>query len=86
MATRTRKPYEAPAVGAAAGRMIKGLVKRAAAGDTEALEQLLALDDVLQAATRDAGAALHDFGYSWAELGQVAGTTRQGAASRFRRP
>lgn len=82
---RTRKPYESPAVGAAAGRMMKGLVKRAANGDTEALEQLLGLDAVLASATREAGAALHDFGYSWAELGSVAGTTRQGAASRFRR-
>lgn len=66
-----------------AGRVVRALVRRAGDGDTEALEQLIMLDDLLPAAIRDAGAALHRFGYSYTELGDVAGISRQAARERF---
>ena len=69
-----------------AARVIRALVRRAADGDTEALEELLKLEQLLPAAIRDAGAGLHDFGYSFTEIGNVAGVSRQAARVRFTRP
>lgn len=83
MATRRRKEREAPEIGAMAARVLRALVRRAAGGDTEALEQLLQLEEQLPGAIRDAGAGLHRFGYSFTELGNVAGVSRQAARERF---
>lgn len=80
-----RREREAPEVGAMAGRVIRALVRRADAGDTEALEQLLKLQGELAAAVNDAGAGLHAFGYSFTELAGVAGVSRQAARQRFGR-
>lgn len=80
-----KRRHEAPEVAAAAHRMMRGLVKRAAEGDTQALEGLLGLEAKLTEAITAAGQGLHDFGYSYGELAQVAGISRQGARQRFTR-
>jgi hypothetical protein len=82
MSARKRE-REAPEVGAMARRVLRALVRRAADGDTEALEQLLILAGELPAAIHDAGVGLHRFGYSYTEIGTVAGITRQAARERF---
>jgi hypothetical protein len=69
-----------------ARRVVRALRRRASDGDTEALEQLLQLADVVSAEIVAAGAALHDFGYSYTELADVAGISRQAARARFNRP
>lgn len=79
-----RRVTEAPGLGAAVERMLRALVRRAAAGDTEALEQLCQLDVELAASTRKALRGLHEFGYSYAELASVTGTSRQAVAQRMR--
>lgn len=69
-------------------RMFRGLVKRAAEGDTEALEALARLERVASAATTVAltkSAKQHGGRYSWAELADVAGTTRQAIGQRIGR-
>lgn len=81
--SRRKREREAPEVGAMAGRVIRALVRRADAGDTEALEQLLALQAQVAGAVNDAGAGLHRFGYSYTELAGVAGISRQAARERF---
>lgn len=78
-----KRDREAPEVGAMAQRVVKALVRRAAAGDGEALEELLKLAELVPAAVRDAGAAMHRFGYTYTELADIAGITRQGARDRF---
>lgn len=74
--------HEAPEVGSAAKRMIRALVRRAGEGDTEALEQLRQLDELTTQAVSDALRQMNNFGYSWAELARVTGTTRQACSQR----
>jgi hypothetical protein len=81
-----KREREAPEVGAMAARVLRALVRRAGTGDTEALEQLLGLELELAEAIRDAGRELHAFGYSFTELGRVAGVSRQAARERFSAP
>jgi hypothetical protein len=75
--------HEAPDVGDAIVRMMRGLVTRAAHGDTEAIEQLARIEQLAPVATSLAGRLAHDHkGYSYTELGAVLGTTRQAARQR----
>lgn len=76
---------ESPEVGAAAARMIRALVDRAADKDTEALEQLVALEQLISQATTRAGWELHEAGYSHTELAAVVGVSRQASVKRFGR-
>lgn len=81
---RTRKDYEAKDVAAAAGRMIRGLVKRAGTGDQEALYELVKLQDQLAAAITEAGARMHvQADYSYSALASELGVSRQAARQRF---
>jgi hypothetical protein len=64
-------------------RMIRAFGRRAGEGDLDALEGLLVLQDELAQTIRAAGAAAHDHGYSWTEIGAACGTTRQAAERRF---
>lgn len=67
-----------------ARRVIRnGLVKRAAEGDVQALQELVALQSVLQEAITEAGQAMHRRGYSYTYLGAELGITRQAARQRF---
>lgn len=82
-----RRRHESPEVAAASKRFMRALVKRAAEGDTEALEGLVGLQAVLQEAITDAGRVLHDdAGYSYTDLARVLGISRQGARQRFTTP
>lgn len=64
--------------------MLRALVLRADQGDTEALEQLAALEQLTPAATTLAGHRLHEsYGYSHSELGAVLGISRQASVKRF---
>jgi hypothetical protein len=86
MSTTTwQRKSEAPELGAAIIRQLRGLVARATEGDLEAIEQLRIVE--AQAGTHVglavAGARAH-VGYSWAELAPALGTTRQSASERFK--
>lgn len=81
-----QRRHESPEVGAAAFRMIRALVRRAAEGDTEALEQLAKVERMAAAGTTVALHQAHQAaGYSYTELADVTGTTRQAARQRVER-
>lgn len=80
---RRREAREADEIGAFMRRMCRALRRRAEAGDLEALVQMVAVRRTLEAETREAARALVAFGYSYAELGQGLGMTKQGAFRRF---
>ena len=86
---KSKREREAPEVGAMALRVIRALVRRAEAGDTEALEQLQMIEAVAQSATGEAltrmQAGSGQAPYSWAELGDAMGVTRQTAHERSRK-
>lgn len=75
--------------------MVRGLVRRAAEGDTEALEALAQLEAELPTATTVAldlmasGERMREtnrpLGYSFTELADVLGTSRQAARQRVTR-
>lgn len=78
-----QRRHEAPEVGDAIVRMLRGLVTRAAEGDTEAVEQLARVEQLAAAATALGGRLAHDrAGYSYTELGKVLGVSRQAARQR----
>lgn len=82
--THAKRRHEAPELAAASRRMAKALVRRAAEGDTEALEGLLGLQRSLDEFITEAGRLMHDEAdYSWTELATVMGISRQGARQRF---
>lgn len=74
--------HESPELGAMVGRMLNALVRRAAEGDTEAVEQLARLEALSRQAHTSAMAEARRFGYSLAELARVTGTTRQAVSQR----
>lgn len=76
---------EAPDVGQAIIRQLRGLVARATEGDLEAIEQLRMVEHQagLHVGLAVAGAR-SEAGYSWAELAPALGTTRQSASERFK--
>lgn len=80
-----RERVESPAMGDAAVRILRGLVCRAAEGDTEALEQLQRLEAEVPAHLGWAVAAsrVGRPHYSWTLIGKVLGITRQAASQRF---
>jgi len=76
------KRHESPELGAMVGRMLNALIRRAAEGDTEAVEQLARLEPLARQAHTSALAESRRFGYSLAELARVTGTTRQAVSQR----
>lgn len=83
---------EAADVAGAIRRQVRGLVRRAADGDTLALEALADLEDLLPEAVTVAGHVMHvsavgypRSAYSWSELGRVTGVSRQAAHRRHAR-
>lgn len=78
--------HESPEVGAAITRMMNGLIRRAADGDTEAIEALAEIEAFAPNATGAALALAHArSGYSFAELAAVTGTTRGAVQQRVAR-
>lgn len=70
-------------MGAAVRRFVRSLAKRCAEGDDVAFEQLVEARRAIDEALGDAARAMHGFGYSWTEIGDRLGTTRQNARQRF---
>lgn len=78
-----QRRHESPELGDAVLRMLRGLVTRAAEGDTEAVEQLARVERLAGVATTLGGRLAHDAaGYSFTELGAVLGVSRQAARQR----
>lgn len=75
----SQRRHEAPDLGDAIVRMLRGLLVRAAEGDTEAVEQLQRIAGLAPAALQLGVEDAHAGGYSWTELGGVLGTSRQAA-------
>lgn len=64
-------------------RAIRAYARRVASGDIEAVAAMAALSGELDDAIRDAIAGLHQSGYSWTEIAQRLGVSRQGARQRW---
>lgn len=80
---RKAKRREANELEAFVKRMFSALVKRAAAGDLEAVEALARLSRSCEAATKEAGDAAWRHGYSYTQLADALGVSRQAARQRF---
>lgn len=79
--------HESPELGAMIGRMLNALIRRAAEGDTEAVEQLGYLEALArQAHTSGLCEARRAGGYSLSELAAVTGTSRQAVSQRTANP
>lgn len=66
-----------------ARRVLRALARRAGAGDVEALQELVALQDALRDAITDAGRGLHAAGFSYTYIAAETGVTRQAARKRY---
>ncbi|WP_435055918.1 hypothetical protein [Micromonospora aurantiaca (nom. illeg.)] len=80
---RRRDVVENDQFAAFARRIIRAHGRRVATGDVEALRDLVALSADLDRAITDAVVGLRRFGYSWAEIGQRLGISRQAAQQRW---
>ena len=82
---RPRPEREAPEIAAMVGRVLRALARRAEAGDLDALEELRGLRDAADAALVAAARGAHDGRghYSWTEIANCLGITRQAARQRF---
>jgi pyruvate/2-oxoglutarate dehydrogenase complex dihydrolipoamide acyltransferase (E2) component len=84
--SRRAREVENPAFTAFVRRIIRAHGRRIAAGDVEGLRDLLTFADDLDAATHTAVTGLRRAGYSWAEIAERTGTTRQAAHQRWGHP
>ena len=66
-----------------ARRIVRAYARRVAAGDVEALDEMIALKTDLEKSIKDAVKGLHEFGYSWREIANRVGMTRQGVRQRW---
>ncbi|MTK02443.1 hypothetical protein [Micromonospora sp. CP22] len=80
---KRREVVENTEFAAFARRIIRAHGRRVATGDVEALRDLVALSTVIDEAITDAVVGLRSFGYSWAEIGQRLGISRQAAQQRW---
>ncbi|MBF5032411.1 hypothetical protein IRY44_21895 [Micromonospora sp. ANENR4] len=80
---RRRDVVENDAFAAFTRRIIRAHGRRVADGDVEALRDLVALSADLDDAIGEAVIGLRQFGYSWAEIGQRLGISRQAAQQRW---
>lgn len=83
---RSKRVVENDAYGAFLRRILKAYARRVASGDIEALRGLVLLPSEVDAITRTAVRGLRDFGYSWAEIGDRLGVSRQAAQMRYADP
>jgi hypothetical protein len=84
-ADRRRLRAESPEIGAMIDRVCRALVRRATDGDLLALEELATLERTVTRHLRDAARGAHDgeYHYSWTEIGNALGVSRQNARQRF---
>lgn len=81
---RRREPVENDVYTGFVVRIIRAAGRRIADGDVEGLRDLLALHQELDAAIDRAVKGLHDdHGFSWGEIAQRIGITRQGVYKRW---
>ncbi len=66
-------------------RMIRAAGRRVALGDAEDLAELVALREALDAAIAEGVEGVRATGYSWGDIGQALGISRQSAHERFSR-
>ena len=64
-------------------RIIRAYARRIATGDVEALTDMVGLSALLDEAIDQAVIGLRAHGYSWAEIGQRLGISRQAAHQRW---
>jgi hypothetical protein len=64
-------------------RIIRAFARRVASGDVEALRDMVGLADQLDAALSEAVHGLRQHGYSWTEIGDRLGISRQAAQQRW---
>ena len=84
---RRRALREAPELGAAVDRMLLALVRRGAAGELEAIEELVRIRDSVPGLVRAAvdGAVAGPADYSFGEVGRWLGISRQAARQAARK-
>lgn len=80
---RTPRVVEYDEFGAFARRVLAAHGRRVATGDVEGLRDLAALHTAWEHATAVAVTGLRVEGFSWAEIGDRLGTTRQAAQQRW---
>lgn len=81
---KRRKRYtDTEAFGRMMERMLHAYGLRVGAADMPDLQQLLALQEVLDDITADAILALRATGYSWADIAETMGVTRQAAQQKW---
>jgi hypothetical protein len=66
-----------------ARRIVRAYSRRVAAGDIEALVSMVTLAQDVDAAIQIAVVGLRDFGYSWTDIANRLGITRQAARQRW---
>ena len=82
-ASRRRDVVENDEFAAFCRRILRAYTRRVAAGDVEALADMMALAEDLDTAIGDAVGGLRTFGYSWTEIAARLGITRQAAHQRW---
>ncbi|MBQ1062278.1 hypothetical protein [Micromonospora sp. C41] len=80
---KRREVVENDAFAAFARRIIRAHGRRVAAGDVEALRDLVALSTNIDEAIGEAVVGLRAFGYSWSEIGTRLGISKQAAQQRW---
>lgn len=83
MPNRRNRAVENPEYAAFIRRTLGAYARRVAAGEIEALPELVDLSTCLENTIREAVAGLHAYGYSWAEIANRVGVTRQAVQQRY---
>ena len=83
---RARPVVENDDYGAFTRRILRAYARRIATGDIDALVLMTSLSADIDTAIRQAVTGLRAFGYSWAEIGNRLGVTRQAAQQRWGHP
>jgi len=82
-----KREREAPEIGQMLDRMIRAMARRATGGELEALGVLRELRWKIDAAIAEGAQGAHDaFGFSWTEIGNELGISRQAARQMYSRP
>jgi hypothetical protein len=80
---RRRDVVENDQFAAFARRIVRAYARRVAAGDVEALPDMLTLAADLETAIRVAVIGLREYGYSWEDIARRLKVTRQAAQQRW---
>jgi hypothetical protein len=67
-------------------RILRAYSRRVGSGDIDALSHMADLADTIDTAIAAAVVGLRQFGYSWADIGNRLGVTRQAAQQRWGQP